>query len=84
MSARCLHCEISMELMPHFADRPAIENVQKLCEVIADIASSAPDEQRDLFCARAQNILAGILFDVVHGLYKPDAIPEALPPVVPQ
>lgn len=83
MTERCLHCEISAELMPHFEGRPALENVGRLCEVIADIASSAPEEGRALFCARAQTIFATMMREVVDGSYKtgPDTIPSEIPPV---
>lgn len=81
MSERCLHCEISRELMPHFRERPSLENVHKLCEVIADIANSAPADRRALFCARAGNIFHGFMRDVVNGSYKigPDVIPSEIP-----
>lgn len=86
MSHRCLHCEISAELMPHFEHRPALENVHKLCEVIADIAASAPAERRALFCGRAQTILATFMREVADGSYKtgPDVIPSEIPPVTRQ
>ena len=86
MSARCLHCEISRELMPHFQDRPSLENVHKLCEVIADIASSLPADQRLIFCVRAQIIFAGFVREVVDGSYKtgPDVMPSDIPPVTKQ
>lgn len=86
MSERCLHCEISSELMPHFQGRPALKNVHQLCEVIADIAASAPEESRALFCARVQTIFAGFMREVADGSYKtgPDTIPSEIPKVVKQ
>lgn len=83
MSARCLHCEISSELMPHFQGRPALENVSRLCEVIADTAASAPPDGRALFCARAQTIFATMMREVVDGSWKtgPDTIHSEIPPV---